>query len=182
MVNISLRGGIMRLISNFSVLLIVLLVCSCNSSKQIKDIPDLMIEYESGLDNSEANNFVTYVKYGSASWAYGTQFQWRGFITDAPHPLEKTYNMPKLEMTDKIKISISYQPDYYTVKYWTENYIGDPQTNDQYYQTLDVNDGIITLPNKDLGYVFQVSAIWESVNGIKNIKGYANYVFFVLGK
>ena len=168
----------MRLINKLYIIIIVLLVCSCSAIKQVKSIPELKIEYGYGLDNPELNKSITYVGHGTASWRYKKG----GIEADTPHPLENTYIMPKLDKTDKIKISISYPPDYYTVRYWTENYIGDPQTNNQYYKTLDINKGIIILPNEGLGHVFQVIATWESVNGIKDVQGYASYVFFVAGK
>ena len=169
-------------------LIIALSVCSCVLNKQIKEIPDMMIEYGDGLDNPLLNTSSAYVKHGTASWMYYIIGNKKGgFIADGLHPLDENYYnfMPKLEKTDKIKISISYPPDYYTVKYWSEDYIGDYDKFKQYeqnYQTLDVNDGIIILPNDGIGHVFLVNAIWESVNGIKDTQGYAYYSFFISGK
>jgi hypothetical protein len=162
----------MYLINKIGIVIFVLLVCSCNN-KQIKNIPEMAIEYD--LDNT----IFEYIKLGAAQWSYSTIFGITHFIADSMHPLEYDAVVPKLRKTDKIKIKISYPPDYYTARYWTENYIGDPEKNEQYFQTIDVNNGIIILPNEDTGHIFEVTAVWESVNNIKGTQGYAKYVFFI---
>ena len=160
----------MRFNKNIIFVIIALLVCSCNTNRQIKNIPEMAIEYEHNIE---------YVKPGAAKWSYSTILGIIHILQDSMHPLEYSNAVLKIEKTDKIKISILYAPDYYTARYWTENYIGDTETNEQYFQTIDVNNGIIIVPNEEAGKIFEVTAIWESVNGIKGIQGYAKYVFYV---
>ena len=203
----------MNLINKIGIVIFVLLVCSCNN-KQIRNIPEMAIEYD--LDNkscsetsvseqlpyknriftafrrenarlvrqlaelpNKSNTISEYIKPGAAQWSYSTIFGITHFIADSIHPLENHAIVPKLRKTDKIKISISYPPNYYTARYWTENYIGDPEKNEQYFQTIDVNNGILIVPDEDSGHIFEVTAVWESVNNIKGTQGYAKYVFFI---
>ena len=168
----------MGLINKIYIVIIALLVCSCDS-QQIKDPPDMVIEYGYGLDTPGFDTTIEYIKPGARSWAYSTITGIVHMIADSSHPLESWYPYPKIEKTNKVKINISYSPDYYTVIYWPEKYIGNADTKEFDFQTIDVIDNIIIMPNEESGYVFRVRAVWESVNGIKGTQGYADYVFFV---
>lgn len=168
----------MGLVNNFCIATIALLLCSCNS-QQIKNPPDMIIEYGYGLDTSEFDTLIEYIKPGAASWAYSTIKGTVHIIADSSHPLDSWHIYPKIKKTNKVRINISYSPDYYTVIYWPEKYIGNPDTKEFDFQRTDIIDNMIIIPNEESGYVFLVKAVWESVNGLKGIQGYVNYVFFV---
>jgi len=167
----------MGLIKKTTIVIVVLVVCSCDS-QQIKYPPDMIIEYGYGLDTPGFDTLSETIKPGATSWAYSTITRTEHFIVDSLHPLDSKYTGPNIEKTNKVKMSISYPPDYYVARYWPEEYIGDPVTKDQYFQTIDVDGDIIILPNEESGYVFEVKAVWESVNSIKGTQGYADYVFY----
>ena len=166
----------MSLIKKIVIVIIVSLVCSC-AIHQIKNPPDMIIEYGYGLDTPGLDTFIATVKPGARSWSYSTLFGPTHMMTDAMHPLDSSYPMPKIGKTNRVKMSISYPPDYYTVVYWPEELIGHPETIFDPQRT-DVIDNMIVLPNGESGYVFLVRAVWESVNGINGTEGYADYVFF----
>jgi hypothetical protein len=187
----------MTLINKIKLVIIVLLVCSCtnknvqnkntvqidtsdlNVSGQIIDVPEMAIEYGPGLDVPGLIILIDFIKPGTSSWSYFDGNNIVNFVMDSTHPLDSSNNLPKIEKTNKIKISFPNLPNYYTVRYWAENYIGDTSAYEMYFQTIDVKNDTINLPNEELGYVFEVKAVWESVNGIKNVQGNANYAFFV---
>jgi len=189
----------MGFINKIKFVVIVLLVCSCtnknspnkntiqidtsnlNVNEQINDVPEMPIQYGYGLDVPGLIILIDFIKPGTSSWSYFDGNNIINFVMDSTHPLDSSNNLPKIEKTNKIKISFPNPPSHYTVRYWTENYIGDTSAYEMYFQTIDVKDDTINLPNEELGYVFEVKAVWESVNGIKNIQGYANYAFFVSG-
>jgi hypothetical protein len=188
------KEGNMSFINKIKLVVIVLSVCSCtnkntiqidtsnlNVSEQIMDVPEMPIQYGGGLDVPGLIILVDFIKPGTSGWSYFNGNDIINFVMDSKHPLDSSNNLPKIEKTKKIKISFSNPPSYYTVRYWTENYIGDASAYEMYFQIMDVKDDTINLPNEELGYIFEVKAVWESVNGIKNIQGYANYAFFVLG-
>jgi hypothetical protein len=141
----------------------------------------MVIEYGYGLDTPGFDTTIEYIKPGARSWAYSTITGTVHMVADSIHPLDSLNFMPKIEKTNKIRLSISYPPNYYTVVYWPENFIGDPETKEFDFQEANIIDNVINLPNEESGYVFQVKAVWESINGIKGTQGYANYVFFVSG-
>jgi hypothetical protein len=95
--------------------------------------------------------------------------------------LDSSNVLPKIINTNKIKILFEYKPSYYTVRYWPENYIGDESAYEMYFQTIDVEDDIIIFPiqNQKGGYIFELKAVWESINGINGIQGEACYAFFL---
>jgi len=173
----------MDLIKKITIAIVGLLACSC-ASQQIKYPPDMKLEprRELILETSALDIILATIKPGGFSWAYSTITGEKHMIADSLHPLHDVYfkDMPKIEKIDKVKMTFSYPPDYYVVRYWPEEYIGDdPIENDQYAKTIDVDEGIIILPNEEQGLVIEVKAVWESVNDIKETQGDAYYVFFV---
>jgi hypothetical protein len=91
----------------------------------------MIIEYGYGLDTSGLLTQNKIIKHGAASWAYSTNTGIVYMIFDSIHPLDSSNNLSKIEGTNKVKLNISYLPDYYTARYWAENYIGDPEKNEQ---------------------------------------------------
>jgi hypothetical protein len=164
-------------INKIGIVIFALLLFSCYS-QQIKTPPDMIIEYGYGLDTPGFDIIIKEIKPAPFSWAYSTITGTTHMVADSFHPLDNL-NIPlKIGKTNKVKINILYPSDYYIVRYWPKSCIGDPDAYEQYFQTIDVNNDIIILPKEETEYIFEVKAVWESVNGIKGIKGDANYVFY----
>jgi len=173
-----------------------------NVNEQIKDIPDMTIEYEYGLDKPDLSQKIDGIKPGTSYWHYYDGEQIIAIASDSVHPLDNLNNMVKInriyefprsrpygfepERLIRIKVSFSYSPSYYTVRYWNEQYIGNASAYENYFQTMEVENDTIILPdgsnelNEEYGngYIIEIKAVWESLNGIEG-EGYAYYSFFV---
>jgi len=193
----------MGLINKLNMVIIVILVCSCNNknthniptdlsrldtnehvseidiNKQITEIPELLIHYGPGLEVDGSNIKIETAKAGTASWSYYNGENIMSWEQCGLHTLDSSDYIPIIEGQNKIKISFTYEPDSYTVRYWPMKYLGDAYTFEMNFETMDVIDNIIIIPDEELGYVFEFSAVWEAINGISELQGNAYYGFII---
>lgn len=98
-------------------------------------------------------------------------------IADAPHPLDY-YSFTQsgvekyiIEMDiSKITLNFSMPTDIFTVRYWADEYIGDANSFEANYETLDTG-GKTTIILPRGGYVYEVNAKW--------MQGDVSYFFYV---
>jgi hypothetical protein len=149
-----------------------------NMNEQIIDVPEMTIEYGPGLDVPGLIRLIEWVKSGTSYWHYYNGKQIIAINSDSMHPLDNFENMVKIQGTKKIKIFFPNAPSHYFIRYWNEKYIGDASAYENYFQTMEIKNDTIDLPDLNYGYIFEIKAVWELLNGIKG-EGYANYSFFV---
>lgn len=168
------------------ILLILCLLCGgCTTSDDVEtaetelsnniepsaDVPVIYIEYT--LDGEELQMQIAAT---TSSWKIeqedGTGVNAN---SDGSNPLDSTANLEEIEKTDELtalKISFSLIQESYTVRCWPDNYIGQPEAYEDYYEQVDVSEDTIVLPNDGQGYVYEVYAIWS--------QGEAYYSFYVV--
>ena len=123
-----------------------------------KDVPSMQLEYTLGGKFEKVT-----VEHGTASW----KSMGGGFEADGSHPLDSVGYMPEIKKTDdlkELKISFSSKPTSYTVRFWTDNYIGKEEAYENHFETLKTSNDIITLPNDEKGYIYEIHATWPQGN------------------
>lgn len=160
-----------KLFLNNKIVFFILLVTSlitfftgCNINEQIKDIPTLQLIYQQ--DNKTKK---TILPPGTATWHYGDSI----IHADAFHPLDAIGKIPEIEKEDlaEIKLNFSLPPTSYTVRVWTEEYIGNNEAYEDYYEEVDISNDTLMVPEDDLGYIYLVHAFWP--------QGNVHYSFYV---
>jgi len=143
---------------------------SYNISEELKEAPEMKLEYT--ID--EKTTKVT-VNHGTSSWKYSNgDGMFTNIESDSAHPLDSVKFIPLIEKTNELKeliISFSLTQDSYTVRRWTDNYIGNEDAYENYYENLELKGNTIVLPDDEQGYIYEVHATWP--------QGDAYYAFYV---
>jgi hypothetical protein len=129
----------------------------------------MVIEYGPGFDfetpddgqiyHSHPALLVDFIKPGASYWHYYDGKEIVTLSSDAVHPLDNFNNKVRISGTNKIRISFSYPPSRYTVSYWHEKYIGDFSTYEDNFETMEIENAVIELPDLDHGYIFEIKAV-----------------------
>lgn len=147
-------------------LLMIFVVISFNS--QPKDVPQLKLKYIEG-----GEKHTTTALLGTRSWRRWTS----AYSADSLHPLDSVGYMPEIRKTEELKeitLSFAFAPDEYSVRYWTEDNIGEIETNETNDITVEMIDNTIILPEGELGLIYEIHAIWT--------QGDAYYSFYITNK
>lgn len=148
------------------ILLLVAMAVILINKNNNANVPSMNLEYK-----SEGKSEKVSVKPGTSSW----KNIFRGSQADGSHPLDSVGYMPEIKKTDdlkELKISFSSRPTSYTVRFWTDNYIGKEEAYENYFETIKTTDDMITLPNDEKGYIYEIHATWA--------QGNAYYAFYII--
>lgn len=143
-----------------------------NNNMQLYSIPVLYIQYPINQE------IVTYeIQSANYTWKYtnpdGTTSEI--IAENFQHPLDNINSLPQIVIPfnqPNITLFFSSIPLSFTSKYWPDYYAGANETYHTQYQYSNVIDNTLSLPKDDMGYVFQVNAIWP--------QGNANYEFYII--
>jgi hypothetical protein len=143
-----------------------------NNFIQLYSIPIMYLQYPINQEvityELQANNYTW--KYtnpdGVSSDVIGENFQ---------HPLDNVNSLPQIAIPSNqsyIILFFSSTPLSFTSKYWPDCYAGTNEAYHTQYHYLNVMDNTLPLPKDEMGYIFQVNAIWP--------QGNANYEFHII--
>ena len=154
------------LIAVSPLLLITLLIIIYNV--QPKDVPRLQLQYIQGGEN----HTIT-AQLGTRSWK-----RWNSaYSADSLHPMDSIGYMPEISKTkdlNKIILLFEAAPTKYSVRYWTDNNIGNIAAYESDYTSVEVTNNTVHIPEAELGLIYEVHAFWP--------QGDAYYSFYITNK
>lgn len=158
----------MRKLQIAAILLLLMIFVVISFSIQPKDVPQLQLQYiEGGEDHS-----ITAL-LGTRSWK-----KWNSaYSADNLHPLDSVGYMPEINKTESLnEIILDFEaaPDKYSVRYWTDDNVGNIEAYESEYTSVEVKGDTITIPESEHGLIYEIHAVWS--------QGDAFYSFYITKK